>query len=72
MKAEIAEEFFQVVYDDQPHDAGFSAITAVNKLLKDLGSNIQFKIEDDNLPHDGYMIFKVKLIESEDNNKSIF
>lgn len=52
----------RIDYDNQPDDAAYMAINAVNELLKD--KNISFNIEDDNLPHDGFIILNIKLVES--------
>jgi hypothetical protein len=55
------QETFKVEYDDMVDDATYKAINAVNNLLKD--KNIQFTIEDDGEPHDGFNLIIIKMIE---------
>jgi len=54
-------QIFKVSYDDQLEDSGYKAISAANELLKEYG--LRLIIEDDNLPHDGFMIYNVTLRE---------
>lgn len=50
---------FKIYHDCQPHDASDTIISVANILLKEYG--LKLNIEDDNLPHDGFIIMNVTL-----------
>lgn len=51
----------RIEYDNQVDDSAYKAISAVNELLKK--HHLQFEIEDDGQPHDGFNLLTITLKE---------
>jgi hypothetical protein len=49
----------KIHYDTEPHDVAFETVSIISELLKPY--DLSVSIEDDNLPHDGYIILNIQV-----------